>query len=71
MVDLAALSRQVGTGLSTDIVEGNGSGIVLDDTGLVLTNWHVLMGSLSGPLPKDNRVAKVTVLGERRGSSEC
>jgi hypothetical protein len=58
---------QPGATLSADRPEGNGTGIVWDDAGHVVTNYHVLGGALRNYRPGQGqqapRVARVTLLG--------
>lgn len=58
---------QPGATLSADRPEGNGTGIVWDDAGHIVTNYHVLGGALRNVRPGQNqaapRVARVTLLG--------
>ncbi len=58
------------------ITEGQGSGVILDDSGLVITNWHVvaptLQDRITGPLGievklRDGRARKAQVLSSSRG----
>ncbi|KAG2444679.1 hypothetical protein HXX76_001423 [Chlamydomonas incerta] len=58
-----------------DIPEGNGTGLIWDGEGHIVTNYHVLLNSLkglSGPNPAANRprVAKVTLLNAAEGGLE-
>lgn len=58
----------VRTSMSTEQSEGNGSGFVWNSEGIIITNYHVLAGSLRNYRPGDSkstqqRVAKVTLLG--------
>ena len=58
---------QPGATLSADRPEGNGTGIVWDDAGHIVTNYHVLGGALRNYRPGQGqqapRVARVTLLG--------
>jgi S1-C subfamily serine protease len=47
--------------------EGNGSGVVWDRDGHIVTNWHVLRGVFSSGLKilPGAKVARVFILGER------
>lgn len=45
---------------------GQGSGVVIDPSGLALTNWHVVAASLEGGVPRpDHRVEVTLPTGER------
>jgi len=50
-------------GAQVEIPEGNGTGIVWDDQGHIVTNYHVLASVLKSDIPGRKRVAKVTLLG--------
>lgn len=58
---------QPGATLSADRPEGNGTGIVWDDAGHIVTNYHVLGGALRNYRPGQGqqapKVARVTLLG--------
>jgi S1-C subfamily serine protease len=66
---------QPGATLSADRPEGNGTGIVWDDAGHVVTNYHVLGGALRNYRPgqgqQAQRVARVTLLGAERTCHAC
>ncbi|KAG2449040.1 hypothetical protein HYH02_005791 [Chlamydomonas schloesseri] len=58
-----------------DIPEGNGTGLIWDAEGHIVTNYHVVLNSLkglTGPNPAANRprVAKVTLLNAAEGGLE-
>lgn len=75
-----ALQGRAGNALDAEVPEGNGSGVVWDDEGNVVTNYHVLASSMAklgvdkdggaaAGAARGKRVAVVTVLtpgGERR-----
>lgn len=48
---------------SVEQPEGNGSGIVWDDEGHVVTNYHVLSNALKGKLEPSTKIAIVYLLG--------
>lgn len=56
------LRGQAGGGGSPDTPEGNGTGVVLDRKGNVVTNWHVLQTSLKDDPKPGALIARVTVL---------
>lgn len=65
---------QPGQTLSADQPEGNGTGLVWDDQGHVVTNYHVLGSVLRNYRPgaqRNNplRVARVTLLGRAQHSA--
>ena len=63
VVDLTLLSGQARTGPAGVVPEGNGTGIVWDKEGHVVTNYHVI-GSILSTIPKGRKVdevAKVTI----------
>ena len=65
VVDLTVLSGQAMKSGAV-VPEGNGTGVVWDDKGHVVTNYHVL-GAILGVTPENRRAdlecAKVTLLG--------
>ncbi|KAG2495560.1 hypothetical protein HYH03_006160 [Edaphochlamys debaryana] len=76
VVDLQLPGRGAGTP-DVDVPEGNGTGIVWDDQGHVITNYHVLLNSLksqpasafagSAAAATAPKVAKVTLLNAAEG----
>jgi S1-C subfamily serine protease len=60
----ASLPRRVMTGpASVEQPEGNGSGIVWDDEGHIVTNYHVLSNALSGKVEPTTKIAFVFLPG--------
>jgi S1-C subfamily serine protease len=66
---LKPIQMQPGATLSADRPEGNGTGIVWDEAGHIVTNYHVLGGALRNYRPGQGqqapKVARVTLLGGR------
>lgn len=63
------LRAQVNLTGSIEVPEGNGSGIIWDDSGHILTNYHVIGSALSKSLGPGQVVARVTLLttdGDRK-----
>ena len=56
------LRGQAGGGGSPDTPEGNGTGILIDKKGNLVTNWHVLSTSLKEDPKPGSLIARVTVL---------
>lgn len=67
VVNIFDVTLMPGATLSADRPEGNGTGLVWDDAGHIVTNYHVLGGALRnyrpGQGPSPPRVARVTLLG--------
>eukprot|EP00899_Mesostigma_viride_P025414 jgi/Mesvir1/6057/Mv00790-RA.1 len=64
VVDVTLTQGAVRSAGGVEIPEGNGTGIVWDTQGRIITNYHVIGNVLStSPAARDSLVARVTVVG--------